>query len=234
MELIENCVCLTADVINSRAKDKLTELAQIVAALNRTNRQAIVTPFTVRAGDELFGIVKSFTVGYRAFKELHRLASQLDIALYVGIGFGSIYNNQLENPNQVNGQAIWNAADALELVKGRKTKHRLDVSDHFRYHLIIGNNDPVYQAMHDLLYFIMEKIVKRTDKQHQAVYLLEQHPDHLHKELGEQLGYQGKHAEANFSKLLNRADYTLVKEAEQHMIETITHLYELEQKRSGE
>src|SRR3954470_20173333 len=116
MENIE-AVCIKGDIIGSRKIGKEIQLKSIVQELNSIFEGNILTDFTVRFGDELFGVVNDFEVGYKVFRELFFLSREYKVPLYVGVGFGNIVNRNLKNPDDVNGQAIWNSADALEFLQ---------------------------------------------------------------------------------------------------------------------
>ena len=93
-ELIEKCVCISADVIDSRIKSKHKELQDITNELNLKYENVLITKFTVRAGDEIFGIVNGFDNGYSVFKTLFKLSNKNKVPLYVGVGFEDILNQK--------------------------------------------------------------------------------------------------------------------------------------------
>jgi hypothetical protein len=228
-KLIKKCVCLSADVIDSRFKSKHKELQDITNELNFKYENVLITKFTVRAGDEIFGIVNGFDNGYSVFKELFKLSKTFKVPLYVGVGFEDILNQNLTDPNTVNGKAIWNSADAIKILKDSKKKKNLKSLDkNFLFLFLVGNNFNNYMAINYLLYFIMEKVIKRTEKQNKAIELIENNPNKNYKELGLKLDYDINNSESNISKLLNRAEYNIVKEAEENLVSLINTLYENE------
>lgn len=228
-KLIKKCVCLTADVIDSRIKNKYKELQDITNELNLKFKNILITKFTVRAGDEIFGLVNGFDKGYSVFKELYKLSKKYEVPLYVGVGFADIFDQNLTDPNTVNGKAIWNSADAIRMLKDSKQINNLKSLDkNFLFLFFVGNNFNNYMAINYLLYFIMEKVIKRTEKQTKAIELIENNPNKHYKELGPNLNYDINNSESNISKLLKRAEYNIVKEAEKNLVCLINILYERE------
>lgn len=223
-------VSITADVMNSRQNGKEKQLEKITTHLNGKFEDHLVTTFSIRSGDELFGILKDFKAGYQAFKELYTLSKVYNLPLYVGVGLGEIKNENLDNPNTVNGLAIWNSADALSLLKQNHSKTRaiqsLDKS--FKFMFVIGENNPNTMIVNYLVYFILEKIKKRTEKQAKAIAIMEENPDWNYEEVGARLGYETENAISNVSKLLNRAEHNIVKEAEQELIHLMNLIFHRE------
>ncbi|PLR85686.1 MULTISPECIES: SatD family protein [Bacillus] len=228
-KIIKKCVCISADVIDSRVKSKHKELVDIANELNLKYENEIITKFTVRAGDEIFGVVHDFDKGYRVFKDLFKLSKTHQVPLYVGVGFDDIFNQNLIDPNTVNGKAIWNSADAIKILKdSKKIAHLKTLDKNFLFLFLVGHKFNHYMAINYLLYFIIEKVIKRTEKQNKAIELIENNPDKNYKEIGLNLDYDINNAESNISKLLNRAEYNIVKEAEENLINLINILYENE------
>lgn len=232
METIK-AVCIKADIIGSRKNGKEIQLKSIVQELNTTFEKNLLTNFTVRFGDELFGIANDFEAGYKVFRELFLLSRKYKVPLYVGVGFGNIVNKNLKNPDNVNGQAIWNSADALEFLqlstfRGKSAIQSLD--KYFKFKVIIGNNNPDSSIANYMLYFILEKITKRTEKQSKAIRLLEQYPTLNYEQIGNYLDYEGENRKANVSNLLIRAEYNIVKDAEEELIKLIHLIYSEENK----
>lgn len=226
MEFIKS-VCITADVMNSRKNGKESKLEDIVTHLNNKFKNNLITKFSVRAGDEIFGILEDFKVGYQAFKELYNLSKTHKVPLYVGVGFGDIKNEDITKENKVNGVAIWNSADALSTLKNNKYHMRAiqSLDENFKFLFIVGENYSKSMIVNYLLYFILEKIKKRTPKQTEAIEIIEENPDLNLEVIGKMLDYE-LNATSNMSKLLKRGEYLIVKEAEQELIQLINLLYE--------
>ena len=106
--------------------------------------------------------------------------------------------------------------------------HVKSLDKNFLFLFLVGKNFNKYMAINYLLYFILEKVIKRTEKQNKAIELIENNPNKNHKELGLILDYNIENSEANISKLLNRAEYKIVKEAEGNLVSMINILYENE------
>jgi len=77
------------------------------------------------------------------------------------------------------------------------------------------------QVLQHFLYYMMSRVQARTELQQQAVALKEAHPDwdnlRLYRALEgkAQENIEAENAIANFSKLLRRGDYQLVRDAEE-------------------
>jgi hypothetical protein len=211
-------LCIIADVIASRRTDKKPELRSIVEIMNNRFRDSIITDFTLRNGDEVFGLLNKFSNGYHVLKGMLALSEELSVPLYVGIGIGFISNEDLDNPNEVNGTAIWNAADALISLKSKKSSGFKPTSHHSSFKwLIQASKDIPYDVLNYQIYFLFERLLKRTDKQKEIVKAVETSENGtLYDEIGEKLGYD-RNSSSNVSKLLARADHHLVTGAEQSL-----------------
>lgn len=221
-------VCIKGDIIGSRKNGKEKQLKTIIKELNSKFESNLLTDFTLRFGDEIFGIIDDFRVGYEVFKELFYLSRKYNLPLYVGVGYGEIPNENLKNPDEVNGLAIWNAADALEFLKsstfrGKSAIHSLDKN--FKFKFIIGNDNDHSSIVNYLVYFIFEKIKKRTEKQSTAIRLIQKYPDLKYDEIGGYLEYNNENRKVSVSNLLIRAEYNLVKDAEEELIKLIKIVY---------
>lgn len=211
-------LCIMADVIASRKTDKKKELRHITSTINQLFRASMLTDFTVRSGDELFGVLRKFSDGYLVLKELLMLSDELKVPLYVGVGIGFVSNEDLDNPNEVNGSAIWSAADALQLLKSEKqgALKTASLQPTFKLHLQSSADIP-YQVLNYQMYFLFERLLKRTDKQRQIVKAVEAAADDTrYEEIGERFGYD-KYPSTNVSKILARAEHHLVSGAEQSL-----------------
>lgn len=222
MEKID-AFCLIADVAQSRINPKAKELDTMITSLNREFHKDLLTNFTVRAGDEIFGLATDFRKGYAMFKELYYLARTNKVSLYVGVGFGNIYKQNLDNPEEVNGPAIWYASDALKKVKEAPSSHRWlhSMHDHFKYFFHVEDHVQESLFLNYYVSFVFEKVMKRTDKQIEAIRLLTKYPHLTYEEIGQKLGYTKANAQVNLSNLLSRAKYRLIKEAEEEFLRFI-------------
>ena len=220
-----NAVCITADVIGSRKNGKEAGLDDMVSWLNEKYGRQSIIPFTKRNGDEIFGILADFSDAYYGLKDLLMLSNQKNIPLYVGVGLGAVNKQHVDNPHTVNGTAIWNAADALKLVKENASTVKYFRNDGatFRYFLCAGNNDVPYKLLNYMVTFLFEKIGKRTEKQTKAVDVAEQFPVLTHEEIGKKLGYE-KNAASSVGKVLLRAEYNFVHETELEIIKLLDQL----------
>lgn len=223
----QQAVCLIADVIDSRINKKERELKNVIQKMNEIFKDQLILPFYVRAGDEIFGIVHNYSIGYDVFKKLYTLSKRFEIPFYVGIGFGEIFYESSKDREEINGPAIWRAADALQMVKtGGEIPYiqkrrsfqmiqRLD--DQFKFFFLLENNYEDSFMMNYYVYFILERVQKRTPRQRNAIHLVETYPSLTYEEIGKKLGYDGKNTRIYVSNLLSRGEYQLIKEAEREL-----------------
>ncbi|HOE34864.1 MAG: hypothetical protein GX415_03610 [Chloroflexi bacterium] len=215
--------CIKADVIGSRDSRLARFLPEIARALNERFAEALLTPFIVRAGDEIFGILENPQAGFLAYKALYAQSRERNVPFYVGMGVGAVDLDESADSELVNGKAIWLAAGALEALKGKPTTEILARQKHsrFRYAIAVSEQPEENRVFEHFLFYIMSHITSRTALQHQAAALKEAHPDWDNLRLYHSL--EGKQAEiidpqnaiANFSKLLRRGNYQLVRDAEE-------------------
>ncbi|MEI2666119.1 hypothetical protein [Rossellomorea sp. LJF3] len=220
-----NCICITADVIDSRINRKESDLQEIVNILKVKYDKSSVTKFSKRFGDEIFGILTEFGDAYWALKDLYRLSSKKEIPLYVGVGIGSIGNENSESPHDVNGNAVWNSSDALKLLKkdDKNIKHFRNDKSSFKYFIKADDEYKNYMILNYMINFIFEKISKRTPKQTEIIEKIEENPELNLEEVGIQLGYD-KNPSTNVSKMLMRAEYHLVNGAELELVSFLKNL----------
>lgn len=214
-----HAVCFTADVIDSRKNGKEAELDEIALFLNDRHSKTCLTPFTKRAGDEIFGVVSSFADAYVVLKDFFRLSEKKKVPLYVGVGIGTVKRLNVKDPNTVNGSAVWNAADALKLIKDNssKVKNFKNGASTFRYFVYEEEGDIPYMLVNYMTSFLFEKMEKRTAKQAEVIEIMESFPKLSLEAVGNKVGYQ-KNASTNISKLLHRAEYHVVHGAEVELI----------------
>lgn len=212
------CLCIIADVIASRKTDKKSELKHIAMELNNRFQGRMVTDFTVRAGDELFVILRTWRDGYDAIKQLLLLSEAMAVPLYVGVGLGYVRDDNTDNPHEVNGSAIWHASDALAVLKKDKTGTAKPSAIRRSFRLQIqASSELPYDAIHYQICFLFDRILKRTRKQQDVVEAVEAAPDETHyEEIGQRFGYD-QYPSINVSKMLARADYALILGAERSL-----------------
>lgn len=225
---LKQVTCITVDVVNSRTNRKREELEEIITAINKKYKASLLVPFVIRSGDELFGIIKNIENGYHVYKSLYTLSKKHTTPIYIGVGVGDIYEENHTNSDLVQGDAIWRAADALKSLKDKnklmKTIHQ-HYEKSFQYEFNVSKDTNINIAMNYYVLFIMEKISKRTEKQHYIIELIENNPAKKYKEFAKELNYEEKHVVSNVSKLLSRAEYDVIKEAETsflHLLHSLT------------
>ncbi|HPS32644.1 MAG TPA: hypothetical protein PKW57_04010 [Anaerolineaceae bacterium] len=215
--------CIKADIIGSRGSRQAQLLPDVARELNARFASGLLTPFTVRAGDELFGVLINLETGFQAYKALYSLSTARGLPFYVGMGAGSVDLTSSADAELVNGEAIWLAAEALEQLKGKPDTELLarQKRARFRYAIAVSEDPAENQPLQHFLFYIMSRVSRRTALQQQAAMLKEAHPDwdnlRLYRALEgkEQEVIEAENAIANFSKLLRRGDYQLVRDAEE-------------------
>jgi O6-methylguanine-DNA--protein-cysteine methyltransferase len=209
------CICVAADVKNSRQLDNrhlIIALQQCKTNLNTTFSEDLLIPFDVRNGDEIVGVLSRFTHGYRAGKALKDFMLNQGISLYLGLGFGNLETTDA-TIHTMNGSAVLNAFEARDrFLKDRHTESKpwnrgKEATSVFFY----GDQIP-YQALNALTYSILEKTENRSEKQNQVIQMLEQHPTWSYEQIGKRMGY--KSPKSAVSYLLTRADYHVVQAME--------------------
>ena len=219
-------VCIRADLVGSRKTGEASKLPETVEVLNQKASEDVLIPFTLRAGDELFAVYGNIQAGYRAFRCLHAQAKAAQLRFYVGLGIGGIESENRGEAERINGEAIWRASDALEELKREPNSEVLKViaKARFHYNIYASNNRDLNLALVTYLHFIMQRIEARTPQQTRAIQLLEEHPDWNNAQLywtvsgTNESQVPAAYATANFSKLLARADYHFIREAEKNLI----------------
>lgn len=218
-------VCIIADVIDSRKNEKEKELQEVVEWLNKEYKHGCITPFTKRMGDEIFGVLSNYSDAYYVLKELFYLSQQKNLPLYIGIGIGSVFDEQANDANHVNGTAIWNAADAIDRLKNNDpaVKYFKNKPSTFKYFFFANDRNIPDMLINYMTAFLFEKIENRTDKQAEIISVYEAHPAETLEEIGKMLGYE-LNPGLNVSKTLTRSNYHFIESAEQELIQLLTQI----------
>jgi hypothetical protein len=214
--------CIKADIIGSRGSHQ----AQLLPKSRGTERALCRRPADAlysAGGDELFGVLTSPEAGFQAYKALYALATARGLPFYVGMGVGSVDLSASADAELVNGAAIWLAAEALDKLKAKAENELMSRQKRarFRYAIVVSEEPAENQVLQHFLYYIMSRVMRRTDLQQQAAALKDAHPDWDNLRLYRALKGKGQeviaaeNAIANFSKLLRRGDYQLVRDAEE-------------------
>lgn len=273
---MQKALCIKADVIGSRVHQHAELLPDIAGDMNEMYREHLLTHFSVRSGDELFVVLDGPESGFNAFKSLYAISCDRGIPLYVGIGMGTVGGGDVRDPDLINGTSIWRATDALSEL--RVERPETDILTRLRkrslrYNIHVNENPEDNRLAECFLFFLMERVMRRTKKQQEAVMSKELHPTWSNEQhwrsmdsgdsrkrdnsregrentfeeppstrsdgqqtlsfvsLPEKSGeLNAEYVTANFSKLLMRADYTLVREAEASFLHLLQ-LFEKETER---
>ncbi|WP_373893628.1 SatD family protein [Virgibacillus natechei] len=212
-------VCVSADVIGSRENGKEKELEGIVHLLNEKYGELCITRFTKRMGDEIFGVLANYPDAYRLLKDLIHLSNEKSVPFYVGIGIGTVKDQSNVSAHHVNGTAIWNATDAIKLLKANdlSVKYFKNEQATFKYFFNASNYHIPHMLVNYMTYFIVERMEKRTQKQAEVINIIEKFPSLTLEEVGQKVGYN-QNAGSNISKILMRSEYHFVHGAELELI----------------
>jgi hypothetical protein len=224
------CACIIGDVISSKKiGSKAEELDEISEKINKELNNHILTPFTQRIGDEIFGIVNTYSKAYYVLKQLYLLSKEYSVPLYVGVGFGAVEDKDVTNPHKVNGSAVWSASESLSSIKKDNSENKAfkNLSKDFKFFFKASNLEFPYLNINYQTYFIFEKIMKRTDLQQRACIKKEQDPKITLETLGTALGYEGENKAKYAWRLLNRAEFDLVYETEKSFSEFLDYLQKM-------
>lgn len=212
------CMCIAIDVKNSRNMEKEELRQALVDCCNRVNAQYtknVLVQFDVRSGDEMIGVIDSLGLAYAAAQFIEKRLAEKGIYLYIGLGIGTL-DTVHSTIHTMNGSAVLNALDARDHFL--KDKHPdvkpwllEDKSSTFFFY----TNEFPYQVLNAIHFSITEKKMNRSEKQKEAISLLEDKPGATYEQLGRELGY--KSAKSTVSYLLSRAQYHTVMEMEKSL-----------------
>lgn len=216
------CVCIAMDVVGSEDyKDKgilEQKLTKIINTLNKHYIDNLVVPFQIRGGDEILGVLSSFSKGFGAYRNIRKLAWKYHIELYFGLGFGKLDTGTITDINRINGSAVINACRAVDnYLKNDSVKSSVYINrdQHVKF-FALGDEDVPYEAINALVYTIYSELNK-SDKQKELIKLMELYPNMTYEEIGIKLGYTKNNAKVNVSKLLSRSDYQIYKQMQKDL-----------------
>lgn len=220
-----SAICIIADVMESRKNKKDRELEYVVQSLNNKYEKNSLIPFSKRMGDEVFGVLANYSDAYYVFKDLFHLSQQKTIPLYVGIGIGYVFANEIPDAHQINGTAVWNAADAINYLKNNDSiiKYFKNKQETFKYFFFANEQNVPDMLINYMTALLIEKIESRTDRQEEVIRVYEAHPEETHEEIGKRLEYE-LNPGLNVSKTLSRSHYHFVQSAEQELIQLLAEI----------
>lgn len=218
-------VCIIADVMESRKNKKEKELQKFVQLMNDKYEEVCITPFTKRMGDEVFGVLANYSDAYYVLKDLLYLSQKKNLPLYVGIGIGSVFDWRTDHVHDINGTAIWYAADAIERLKNNDpaVKYFKNKQSTFKYLFFSKERNIPDMLINYMTALLFEKIENRTDKQAEIISVYEAYPAETLEEIGKKLGYE-LNPGLNVSKTLTRSNYHFIQSAEQELIRLLTQI----------
>lgn len=208
----KSSICIAADVQNSsRLKregfiDALSSCSQL---LNESFAADLLIPFDVRNGDELVGVLKSFSAGYLAAEKMLETLQREEIYLYVGAGLGQL-DRVDATAHTMNGSAVLNAFRARDqyLKKQDPEAKTWRIGDGQGSRFFFYSDTYPYAALNALAFSIRDRKHHRTDKQREVIKAIHENPDFSYEQIGKKLGY--KSPKSTVSYLLSRADYHVV------------------------
>jgi hypothetical protein len=226
MEVRKNYFCIAGDIKKSSDFNSAALLNEMVNFLNTNYKTALITPFDIRLGDEIIGTVDSFSVGYRIVFDLHRIMREHHKGMYLGIGFGKIDNPEIKSIHRVNGSAIRSAIKARDdYLKKRHPDSELfqRIENPISSYAAVEDITFPCKALNHLLNEILDKLDNQTEKQMEVVKYYEQSASITYKEIAQQMGDSTEN-EANISKILKRANYSLIKDAKEGLFQLADYL----------
>ncbi|WP_408006286.1 hypothetical protein ACJROX_16380 [Pseudalkalibacillus sp. A8] len=229
-----SCICIACDVMHSRQLDKkqlLEALLNCADSMNEEWKEELLVPFDVRNGDELIGVLNSYSLGYIAAEKISRTLAADGIYLYIGLGIG-----ELETANStihtMNGSAVLNAIDARDLfLKKNHPKSKYWQLNEENSSFFFHSEKLPYQSLNALTYSIHEKIINQSDKQKEVIKMVEKDKEATYEEIGTRLGY--KSPKSTISYLLSRSNYHTVVEMRNSLIQLLDYLQKPAEKEEG-
>lgn len=218
---MKRAVCIKLDIVDSRSGSYHLWIEELIKELDDEAVDFLIAPIR-RAGDEVFMVVKSMEDAWHCLRRIFRYVRATDQGVYVGIGRGEI-KSQDRGSEGVEGSAIYYASDALLELKTDPSTELLSeiMRGSFRYNLVVSDNAVLNNYHTQYLHAIFSRMLGRTELQQEASDLKFFFPDQTNAWYADRLFHSkgGKNAEVNFSKHLNRADYKLLTEMEQTLID---------------
>lgn len=224
---LDTCACIAMDVVGSEEfKDKeevRVKLKKIANALNKRYKSVLVVPFQVRKGDEIVGVVSSFSKGYKVYRDVRRYAWKLKLQLYFGLGLGNLDTGSVTDVNEINGSAVINAFRALDNHLKDKTFLKTYAYQKYEQHVsfyALGIKGVPFRAINALVYTIYNELNGNTEKQRELVKRADMDTNLTFEELGGQIGYT-MNARENVSKLFSRLGYEKYNEMQDDLIDLL-------------
>lgn len=219
-------ICFAADVKQSKlmAKECLIHvLEECQQSINEEFKKDLLVPFSIRNGDELVGVIKNFSKAYSVIDYILKQSQLHSCPFYLGIGIGELETDE-RNVHTINGSAVLHAFEARDKHLKENSEEAKIWIDNDRETSIYFSSDVVpHEPLNALLNFITSTKRKWTDKQKQAIEIIERFPEWTYEKIGNHLGY--KSPISTISYLLKRADYQKLKAVEESFTQLLM-LYE--------
>ncbi|PGQ97926.1 SatD family protein [Bacillus cereus] len=221
--------CIALDIIGSESSSNqrynFNKLKKISEKLNWKFEDNLVVPFQMRLGDELIGVLDSFSNGYKVFHELWLLVDELEIKIRIGLGFGKFDTLETTDVNEINGSCVISAFRARDkFLKGMKIPY--SHTELIQFYAYSNQSDIPFRSVNALVYTMYEELIK-TEQQKKLIVAKLKYPDATYEEIAEKIGYSNRNIKSGISKALTRGNYDLFVQMKNDLIDllnTIQHL----------
>lgn len=223
---------LKVDIKSSRS-NKIYEIIEEFQKLisnrvesKKDKKYSDLLPLQIRNGDELFGVYDNFHAALMNVEAIIIVSKKLNIDIYMGVGIGELANHKM-SAHLMNGTAIWNATEALEIAKNDKRDPMVSISKSVSFAIVGDKMEKERDVLHVLFYYLINNILKRTDEQQKAIDLKETNTmsedADLYKKLKPDSKNDRENNRLNFIRYLTRSDYVIY----QKNVESINTLVEI-------
>lgn len=219
--------CIAMDLVKSeRYTNKLKilkRLEKLKSILNIRFEKFLIVPFDIRRGDEIIGVTSSFASSVKIYDVVRRYCHNNGIRIKFGVGLGTLDTEENTNLDLINGSAVIKAFRALEDIN--ENKELTQYKDGINFYANALKGIPV-KGVNALVFAIYNEYNGKSEKQQEAVRLIDAFPSKTYEELGERMGYE-ENARENFSKLLARADYETYKVLKKALRQSLSEMQNL-------
>lgn len=227
---IHKNITVLFDVVGSRTyPDKNVIRNKLISICNYLNSRYFKysdVQFQLKGGDSIIGVLTSYSLGFRVYRDVRRLAWKHDLTLYFGLGFGTLDTGQITDVEEINGSSVINAFTAVDYAK----KDESQKDNHVRFFAYDDSETIPYNTINTLVYLIYNEFNGKTDKQRELTKIIELNPDLTHEEIGLKMGYE-KDAKVHISKMLSRINYDLNKSMQKEVIDLLKKLQKILRRR---
>lgn len=257
MNNLKTAVYFFIDIKNSRLifeqrDDSYQLLINLKEYLNNKFSVQMLTPFSIREGDALIGGMSDFRLIFDLYQACVEYeyseaygdflaTSKVDnakIKFYIGAGIGTITTPSITylNIEEVNGSAVSNAKEAVEMAKSAakiKADYHYQIQK-FQFYAKGDRSLAFVQILNPLMYLIYEQLIS-TAKQNELFAYKAMFPKMKNYQLAEKLGYHSgsmdsvtrRKLSSKVSNFLSTTKYDLFKKAQNDLKEYLLSNYYL-------